>query len=180
MGKLKNKGNMSLDRFLEKVEGIENEENSNKILFMDGHNLMFRTVFIANKHDPLDEDFTYWKYLMLNSIFRTIQYHKPSKFVLAFDGSSYWRKDIYPEYKAKRKSARDKSVIDFDKFFPIANQFMEDLPNIFENWYVVRLDKIEADDVIAVGTNDIFTTAEEIINISTDKDMYQLMKNKNY
>jgi len=120
------------------------------------------------------------KYLMLNSIFRTIQYHKPSKFILAFDGKEYWRKDIYPEYKAKRKSARDKSTIDFEKFFPVSNKFLSDLQTVFKNWHVLQMDKIEADDIIAVGTKDIFRASDSIINISTDKDMYQLMKFDNY
>lgn len=171
---------MSLDKFLKQVDGVENSISSDKVLMMDGHNLMFRTLFVANKQEPLDMDFTYWKYLMLNSIFRTIQFHKPSKFILAFDGKDYWRKDVYPEYKAKRKSARDKSAVDFDKFFPISNKFMEDIQTIFNNWYVLRMDKIEADDIIAVGVTDIFRSSKEIVNISTDKDFYQLMKHDNY
>lgn len=166
--------------FIEESEGIENQQSASEVLTMDGHNLMFRTLFIAHKHEPLDDKFVYWKYLMMNSIFRTIQYNKPTKFILAFDTSNYWRKDVYEGYKAKRKKARDGSVVDFDVFFPIANEFIDQLRDIFCNWYVVKLPRIEADDIIAVSTRDIFTTAKRIVNISTDKDMYQLKKCHNY
>jgi 5'-3' exonuclease len=166
----------TLNKFFKKTRDDEARE---KWLLFDAHNLMFRTVFVASQQDPTDEKFTYWKFLMLNSIFRAVQQFKPDKVVMALDSRDYWRKDIYPDYKGQRKVARSKSTIDFEKFFPVADKFWEDLRETLTNFYFTRVDKCEADDIIAVLAREIKPDVN-IINISTDKDMYQLMKNKNY
>ena len=170
------KKNNALDKFFKKTR---EEESKEKWLLFDAHNLMFRTAFIAQRFDPLDKTFAMWKYLMVNSIFRSVQQFQPNNVVFALDSKNYWRKEIYPQYKEHRKEERRKSVIDFAAFFPVADQFWKDLEETLQNFYFLRVENCEADDIIAVITRNIKPDCK-IINISTDKDMYQLMANKNY
>lgn len=99
---------------------------------------------------------------------------------MAFDGfkDKLWRKEIYAEYKSQRKAQRDKSIIDFDKFFPIFNETIDDLKYIFSTMYTIKIDGCEADDIIAVLCKEKFAD-KQIIIVSTDGDMNQLLVNKN-
>ena len=149
------------------------------VLFFDMHNLLFRSIFIGVAQDPLDKNYTYTKFLILNGLMRNIQKFKPTKVIIASDARNYWRKNVYPEYKAQRKAAREKSKVNFDEFFQVYNKFMEDLQEAFQNFMFLKIDTCEADDIIAVLTKEKYKSSN-VINISTDHDFYQLMKQKNY
>ena len=172
---------MGLDRFI-KDGGIEPNRMARiekKALIFDTHNLIFRTLFVAHHEDPLDLEFKYWKTLMLQSINAAIKKFKPSRVIMALDKGGSWRKEVYSLYKENRKDGRDESPIDFDKFFPILEDFFESFKRVFPNVYVIKVDKCEGDDIIAVLVRDILPDWE-CICISSDRDMYQLYKNKNY
>ena len=161
------------------ITRLKKEEERKTVVIIDGHNLMFRTVNIANSINGPEEDFNTWKYFMLHNVMDYVKQFKPDQLIIAFDDRNYWRKDYYPEYKAHRKAARAKSAIDFSKFFPIANDFNEELSQALDNVYFLKKDKCEADDIIAVLTTDVFQDWN-VINISTDQDFHQLMENDNY
>lgn len=179
------------------TEPIKEGIKKNKILMFDAHNLVYRTLFVAanefkkRKNDFLlgnennqwlDKDFyAYWKHLVLSSLLYNISDRKPNKIIFAIEGMGNWRKEIYKDYKAKRKDARDKSIIDFDTFFPILEHFINNLGRMFSNIYVLRVDNSEADDVIAVLT-ELFVQNKnnEIELISTDRDFIQLQIYKNF
>ncbi len=161
------------------IKKLKTEEDRKTVLIIVGHNLMFRTVNIANTINGPEEDFNTWKYFMLFNIMEYLQKFKPDRLIVAFDDRSYWRKDYYPEYKAHRKAARAKSAIDFKKFFPIANEFNDQLKEVLTNVYFIKKEKCEADDVIAVLTSEVFKDWN-VINISTDQDFHQLFKYENY
>ena len=56
---------------MNKLESIFEIKNHKKTaLLIDAHNLIFRCVFVANKQDPLDEEFIYWKFLIINNILK--------------------------------------------------------------------------------------------------------------
>lgn len=76
------------------------------------------------------------------------------------------RKEIYPEYKAKRKPA-DQSIYDG------INTFKELLVNMPSNILHIEIPEWEADDVIANLCEKIFKGMELGI-ISTDRDLIQL------
>jgi 5'-3' exonuclease len=165
---------------MNKLKTIVKEERKETVLLIDVHNLTYRCVFVANKQDPLDENFTYWKFLVLNNILNNIKTYKADQCILAFDDRNYWRKKIYPEYKGQRKSSREESPVNFEKFFPIMHDFFEQFQEVFKNIIYLQLPHCEADDIIAVLTKYELKQFDQIINISNDRDMYQLMKFKNY
>lgn len=161
---------MALDAFLKKEETI---------LLIDCHNLIFRTLFVSSEQakkfgeDINETDFTYWKHLFLKSIMAQIKQFNPTNVVIAMDAKRSWRKDVYVDYKANRKSARDVSIIDFEKFFRIADIFFEDMKKTFSNFFFIKELGCEADDVIAVLTKRTFK--DPCIIISTDRDLNQLL-----
>jgi len=149
------------------------------ILFIDIHNLVYRTLAIASMKVPDDLEFNYWKHLFVNNIFSSIRQFEPSKVIFAFDGRKLWRKDIYKQYKEGRKEARDKSTIDFASFWKVLDTFMPDMRNSFSNMYFLKMDECEADDIIAILTKEKFKNSEKVTIISTDKDFIQLLNMRN-
>jgi 5'-3' exonuclease len=164
----------SLNKFFEK----QIEEFEDNVLLIDGHNMVYRNVFIADFQVPGDPGFLYWKFLMIQSLLTSIRKFQPKKVILAFDSSYTWRKKIFDEYKAQRKAQRDKSTIDFKKFFIALDAFIEDIKKTFPNIYIIQVKEAEADDVIAVCVKELYKK-NKITILSSDKDMRQLTKYKN-
>jgi 5'-3' exonuclease len=161
---------------------ITESDINEKIVIVDGHNLIFRTLFIADKNNNQfgtenDSSFSYWKYVFFKSIMGIITQFEPTKFIIAMDSKNIWRKDYYKEYKAQRKSARDNSKIDFEKFFPVLDVFYSDIVKLTSNVMHLKVDRCEGDDIIAVVTR-VFKDSKIDI-ISTDRDLNQTLKNKN-
>lgn len=153
-------------------------QTNGKILIFDAHNLAYRTLFSAIYTNPEDNDkFYFWRHMFMNSLFNSIKQFKPSKVIMAYDSKPSWRYKIYSEYKANRKEARDKAVVDFEKFFPIFNQFTDQIKNTFTKLYIMEVPNCEADDIIAVLCKETFKN-DDIIIISSDSDMNQLLTDK--
>lgn len=154
-------------------------ETQRKLVIIDYNNMMYRNLYVAFKTDPLDEKFVFWKYQMVNSLFWVLKNHLPDEVVVAADIGSSWRKQrIWDGYKAKRNSSRESSPIDFEKFFAVEGEFWNQISSSFANWKWLRLNGIEADDIIATVTKN--EPNKEIICISTDKDFQQLYRRKNF
>jgi len=141
---------------------------------------MYRTLAIADFKIPDDLEFNYWKHLFVNNIFNSIRQFEPSRVVLAIDSPKLWRKEIYDQYKAGRKEARNKSTINFEAFFKVLDKFLPEMKEAFSNIFVMKVDECEADDIIAVLAKERFNKSEKVILISTDKDFIQLLSNKNF
>ena len=161
------------------VEDQERMEKKAKTILFDGHNMAYRTLFSAVFMNPEDnEKFFFWKHLFMNSLFSTIKRFDAERVVLAFDTKGSWRYDHYEGYKSNRRGARDKAVVDFEKFFPIFEDFRNDIKETFPTIHVIDYPRAEADDIIAILCRQQFKSYENII-VSTDKDMHQLLVDKN-
>lgn len=114
--------------------------------------------------------------------------HQYGEVVIACDGQNYWRKDIFPYYKAGRKKARDKSDLDWKLIFDTISELRKDLEQYFP-YKVVHADKIEGDDIIATlvkwtQTNGLvdhgmFEEKQPVLIVSSDGDFKQLHKYDN-
>lgn len=108
--------------------------------------------------------------------------------VIACDGRDYWRKDIFPYYKAGRKASRDKSDMDWKLVFDTITTIRTDLEEHFP-YKVIHINRAEADDVIAImckwtQTNNLidrgmFEEKQPVMIISSDGDFKQLHKYDN-
>jgi len=122
------------------------------------------------------------RHMILNSLrlHRAKHREKFGELVLCIDGSKNWRREIYPQYKYKRKDARKESKMDWSEVFRIMNMVKEELKENFP-YKVVEVDEVEADDIIGVICEDTqeFGRGEDVMIISGDKDFAQLQKYSN-
>jgi len=152
-----------------------------KVLMFDFHNLIYRSVYAVIFNTPEDnEEFLLTKHTILNSIFESIEFHNPTRVVVAIDSQGSWRKDIFPAYKAHRKRQKSKVELNRDKFFPAVDELVEDMKQLFSNMFFLKVDHMEADDIIATLCNKVYCKIQnETVIISTDSDLNQLLKHKN-
>lgn len=151
------------------------------VMIIDGHNIAYRCLYSTIFHNPDDcVDFYLWRHNLLNNIFSVVTKFNPDKLILAFDEKGSWRYDYYDEYKAHRKDAREKNKIqiDWERFFEVFEEFINDIKNTFTNIYVMKLPRTEGDDIIGVLSNDVFKT-DKVIIVSNDGDMHQLLAHPN-
>tara|TARA_Y100000310_G_C20704121_1_gene833205 strand:+ start:632 stop:1615 length:984 start_codon:yes stop_codon:yes gene_type:complete len=155
------------------------QEKENTVVVIDGHNIAYRCLYSDIYRNPDDaEHFYIWRYLFMNNVFNVIKQYSPDKLILVFDEKSSWRYDEYPLYKAQRKKNKQKLGIDWENFFDIFENFIEDIKKTFTNMYVLKLPRTEGDDIIGVLTMNNLKT-DKVIIVSNDGDMHQLLENRN-
>lgn len=136
----------------------------------------------------------YSKDIIRHAVISSILYNKMKfseeygELVITCDGGKYWRKDVFPHYKASRKATRDASDIDWKFVFETLDEVRKDLSEIFP-YKVLHLEGCEADDIIAVlckwtqenylDNNVLFPEPKKTLILSSDKDFKQLHCYKN-
>ena len=107
-----------------------------------------------------------------------------SELVLLADGDSYWRKDIFPEYKFSRKKQREDSDMPWDKVNECKKILLEEMKK-YSPYRILIHPKAEADDLFAilvryVAAKRVDETAlfdaesERVIMCASDGDLKQL------
>jgi len=116
------------------------------------------------------------RHTVLNTIRQYKQMHRHvdhGGFVICCDSPKNWRKESFPEYKANRKKKRETDTTDWTSLFEFLHQMIDDLRNYFP-YKVIKVESAEADDIIAVLTQEEMKNPTTII--SSDKDFIQLQK----
>jgi len=140
------------------------ELDNNTVLVVDALNLAFRWAH-AKSHDFVDE---YIK--VVESLKKS---YKASKVVITCDeGSSSYRKSIYPEYKQNRAekyaNQTEEEKLEFELFFEEFNKTIKEISNKYP---VLKYSKVEADDlgayVVKVLSN---FPGSKVWLISSDRD----------
>jgi hypothetical protein len=103
--------------------------------------------------------------------------------VICCDDKRYWRREVFPHYKANRKKDREASGIDWSTLFDTMAKIKEELREHMP-YKVVQVSRAEADDVIAslchyYGKFINSDGNEPILILSGDKDFAQLQKYAN-
>ena len=100
--------------------------------------------------------------------------------IIACDDKNYWRKQIFPYYKASRKQMREKSPLDWNAIFQVLNKIRDEIRDNFP-YPVIRVESAEADDIIAsfCHENGRELGGDPILILSGDKDFMQLQKYAN-
>lgn len=131
----------------------------------------------SNPKIKLDEDLI--RHMVLNSLRSYAKQFKQKygTIVVACDSKKYWRRDVFPFYKAHRKNDREKSALDWHLIFEVLNKIRDELKENFP-YKVLEVEGAEADDVIAVLTARM-SPHEDILILSSDKDFVQLQKYPN-
>ena len=145
----------------------------------------FSQVIIANlmvsigNHTNVKIEVGLVRHMVLNTIrLLNTKFRKEyGELVLACDDNGYWRKTIFPYYKAHRKRDRDASELDWNAVYDAIHQIRDELRDNFP-YRVIRVPTAEADDIIASLVME-FADSEKILIISGDKDFQQLQRYKN-
>jgi 5'-3' exonuclease len=145
----------------------------------------FNQVAIANLMEQIGSsktavDESLVRHMILNTIRTYVKKFKAShgpEVVIACDNKKYWRRDVFPFYKAHRKKNRDASGHDWASIFDVLNKIREELKQ-HSPYKVIDVDTAEADDVIAVLTMK-YSASQPIMILSSDKDFAQLQKFSN-
>lgn len=145
---------------------------------MDMNQVILSSLFARLKNvDEVEEDMV--RHIVLNTLrlYRKKFQSEYGELVLTYDGGRYWRKDIFPYYKAARKEKQNKDDYDWNKIFSTIGKIRDEVEEIFP-YKTIRIDHLEADDVIAVLTKH-FHQEEKIMIVSSDKDFQQLQRYEN-
>ncbi|CAN5569674.1 DNA polymerase I [soil metagenome] len=139
-----------------------------ELFLIDGNSLAYRAFFALPEsiatHDGRPTNAIYG----LASMFaKMLIDHSPAAVVVAWDAGWSGREKMYAPYKAQRKSRPDLLKEQWPHFIPLAEAFG------FSN---VRVEGFEADDVIASLTKRARERGTEVMVVSGDRDVYQLVE----
>lgn len=126
---------------------------------------------IGSSKTPVEESLV--RHMVLNSIRNNVKkFREYGEVIIACDNKHYWRREVFPNYKANRKKARDSSGHDWSSIFECLNKVREELKE-YSPYKVIDVDGAEADDIIGVLACR-YAAHEKVLIISSDKDFVQL------
>ena len=140
------------------------DSSYNNLLLVDTNNVAYRWLQRIN-YNNFASDYQ-----------RTIQSlsksYEASKTIVCFDfGRSYYRMNMYDEYKQNRKKPKEEDEAKkYEEFFGVLNALPEAL-----NEEVLKFRGIEADDIITYLVKHVAKSFDHTWIISSDRDLYQLI-----
>tara|TARA_R110000868_G_scaffold204657_2_gene452762 strand:+ start:945 stop:1793 length:849 start_codon:yes stop_codon:yes gene_type:complete len=117
------------------------------------------------------------RHMILNSLRTYVKKFRDShgpEVIIACDNKKYWRRDIFPHYKASRKKMREASGHDWVSIFECLGKIKQELKDN-SPYKVIDVDSCEADDIIAVLATK-YSATQKVMILSSDKDFAQLQK----
>lgn len=120
---------------------------------------------------PLEEGML--RHMILNALryYRNKFHEEYGELVICCDSKRYWRKEVFPYYKAGRKKDRQASGVDWSTMFTVLDKVRQELIDVFP-YRTMIIEGAEADDII--GTIVGCEREEKILILSSDKDFVQL------
>ena len=133
----------------------------------------FMTQVGNHTNIPLDEGLL--RHMILNTIRlnRNKFADKYGEMVICCDSKKYWRRDVFPYYKASRKKDREASGVDWTTMFNTLSVVRQELIDNFP-YKTLMIDGAEADDIIGTLVHKYNQYEKEILILSSDKDFMQL------
>ncbi|MGC8788794.1 DNA polymerase I [Caldisericum sp.] len=139
-----------------------------KIILVDGSSIIFRAYFALPKFSTSTGIPTSAVYGFLRMLLRILKDEKPNYLAVAFDKKAPTFRHIeYKEYKSQRPKMPDELSLQFDVLKEVL---------IALNIRYFELDGFEADDIIATFVEKLKGTDLEILILSSDFDLAQLIQ----
>ncbi|MGB9833046.1 MAG: DNA polymerase I, partial [Caldisericum exile] len=139
-----------------------------KIILVDGSSIIFRAYFALPKFSTSTGIPTSAVYGFLRMLLRILKDEKPNYLAVAFDKKvPTFRHIEYKEYKSQRPKMPDELSLQFDVLKEVL---------IALNIRYFELDGFEADDIIATFVEKLKGTDLEILILSSDFDLAQLIQ----
>ncbi len=144
-----------------------------KLYLIDGSSYIFRAFFGVRQQLSTSNGFpTNALYGFINMLQKVIRDEKPDYLVVAFDSpDKTFRHKIYPNYKANRDSPPEELSRQFPYFEPLVKAY---------GLSSIRRPGFEADDIIGTLAKKGKQKGLEVVIVSGDKDMMQLISQHVY
>ena len=142
-------------------------QNGN-LLIVDGLNIAFRW-----KHQGVLD----FKYDYIRTVESLAKSYNAGQIIVLADGGSFYRKEIFPEYKANRKEKyADQTEQEAKEFEMFMAEFSNTLTLLKEKYPVFQFKGVEADDIAAYIVKEF--DYDDCWLISSDKDWELLINYK--
>jgi len=127
----------------------------------------------AHTNVPLEEGLL--RHMILNTIRLNLQKFRDDheEVIICCDSKKYWRRDVFPFYKASRKKDREASGVDWTTMFNTLSVVRDELQEFFP-YKTILIDGAEADDIIGTLVHKYHDKRDKILILSSDKDFMQL------
>ena len=145
-------------------------DSPNKLYLIDGSSYIYRAYYAVrhlsnSKGEPTNAVFGF-----ANMLLKIIRDEKPQHLAVVFDTKApTFRKEIYPEYKANRAAMPD----DLVPQIPLIKELVRGF-----NIPCIEKDGFEADDIIATLAKRFEADDSDVVVVTGDKDMMQIVTNR--
>ena len=150
------------------------------MIVVDLSQVMLSNIMVQlGNHTNAQVDENMVRHMLLNSLrgYRTKFGEKYGTMVIACDNKNYWRRELFPYYKANRKKSQENSELNWKEIFECLGKLRAELKEYFP-YRVIDINTAEADDIIATLVM-TYSSREDIMIISGDKDFIQLQQYPN-
>ncbi len=151
------------------------------MIIVDFSQVMLSNIMMQiGNHTNAEIEESMCRHMVLNSIrsFKTKYGAEYGEIVVACDNKNYWRRQLFPYYKANRKKNQAASELNWKAIFECLNKIREELKHVFP-YRVIDIESAEADDIIGTLCREFGNTNEKILIMSGDKDFIQLQRYMN-
>jgi DNA polymerase-1 len=146
---------------------MADKEIEKRLIIIDGYSLVFRAYHSMPALSRQDGTPVGAVYGFVSMMLRLLSDIKATHIVMVFDtGGKTFRHELYPQYKANRPPAPE----DLIPQFPLMRFAAQAL-----NIHILEQQGYEADDIIATLAERALANKEEVLIISSDKDLMQLI-----
>ena len=148
------------------------------MILIDLSQILFASASMSMKNGKTDINIV--RHMTLNSLkkYRKEHFDEYGELVICCDGKHSWRREVFPQYKAMRKSGREASSVNWGEIFEMFNQLKKEIKENFP-YRVIHVDTAEADDIIGTLVLSKRKEGEKTLIVSSDKDFIQLQMNDN-
>ncbi|QSO51977.1 DNA polymerase I [Alicyclobacillus curvatus] len=144
------------------------ESNSRpKLMLIDGNSITYRAFFALPALSNSQGQFTNAVYGFTQMLLKVLQTEHPTHVAVAFDaGKQTFRHSVYGEYKGTRQ----KTPSELSEQFPLVREVLEafEIP-------ALEVPEYEADDIIGTLAKNAEANGYEVLVVSGDKDLLQLV-----
>lgn len=141
-----------------------------KLILIDGNSIIYRAFFAMPPLTSSSGVHTNAVYGFTNMLLRLLQEEQPSHILVAFDaGKETFRHEGYQDYKG----GREKTPPELSEQFPIMRELLESFGIA---WF--ELPGYEADDIIGTMSKQAEEAGHNVLVVTGDKDMLQLVSDK--